>query len=126
MIKFILKRMLYVFPTMFIISILVFATIQLPPGDFVTQMLESMRNQTGSVNWSPEFEAAMRDRYGLNEPVTVQYAKWIGNIILKGDFGYSFQYSEPAEKMITDRMGMTLLVSLCSFVFTWIVALPIG
>lgn len=126
MIQFILKRLLYVLPTMFIISLLVFATIQLPPGDFVTQMLESMRNQTGSVNWSPEFEAAMRDRYGLNEPVTVQYAKWIGNIVLKGDFGYSFQYSEPAEKMITDRMGMTLLVSLCSFVFTWLVALPIG
>ena len=38
----------------------------------------------------------MRDRYGLNEPMPVQYVKWIGNIILHGDFGYSFQYSEPA------------------------------
>lgn len=126
MLKYILKRLLYVIPTMFIISMLVFVTIQLPPGDFVTQMLENMRNQTGSATWSPEFEAAMRDRYGLNEPVTVQYAKWISNIVLKGDFGYSFQYSEPAEKMITDRMGMTLLVSFSSFVFTWLIALPIG
>ena len=56
-----------------------------------------MRNQSGaSATWTPEFEAAMRERYGLNEPLPVQYVKWIGNIILHGDFGYSFQYSEPA------------------------------
>jgi len=126
MTKYILKRLLYVIPTMFIISILVFVTIQLPPGDYVNQMLENMRNQSGSVNWSPEFEAAMRERYGLNEPVPVQYVKWIGNILLRGDFGYSFQNNEPSQKIIWDRMGMTLLVSFSSFVFTWVVALPIG
>jgi peptide/nickel transport system permease protein len=126
MLKYILKRLLYVIPTMFVISILVFVTIQLPPGDFVTQMIENMRNQTGGASWSPEFEAAMRDRYGLNEPVTTQYAKWIGNIVLHGDFGYSFQNNEPAEKIIWDRMGMTIVVSFSSFVFTWMVALPIG
>lgn len=126
MLKYVLKRLLYVFPTMFVISILVFITIQLPPGDYVTQMLENMRNQSGSVNWSPEFEAAMRERYGLNEPVSSQYIKWISNIILHGDFGYSFQNSEPAEKMIMDRMGMTIVVSFSSFIFTWVVALPIG
>ena len=126
MAKYILKRMLYVVPTMFIISILVFITIQLPPGDYVTNMLDSMRNQTGGATWSPEFEAAVRDRYGLNEPLPVQYFKWIGNIVLRGDFGYSFDNSEPAEKMIGDRLGMTLVVSFSSFVFTWLVALPIG
>lgn len=126
MLKYILKRLFYVIPTMFIISVLIFFTIQLPPGDYVTQMLENMRNQSGTVNWSPEFEAAMRERYGLNEPMAVQYVKWISNIALRGDFGYSFQNSEPAEKMISDRMGMTLVVSISSFIFTWLVALPIG
>jgi peptide/nickel transport system permease protein len=126
MAKYILNRLLYVLPTMFIISVVVFATIQLPPGDYVTNMLDQMRNQTGSSSWSPEFEAAMRERYGLNEPLPVQYYKWITNIIFHGDFGYSFQNSEPAEKMIGDRMGMTLVISFASFVFTWIVALPIG
>jgi peptide/nickel transport system permease protein len=126
MAKYILKRLLYVIPTMFIISVLVFITIQLPPGDYVTQMIESMRNQSGSVNWSPQFEAAMRERYGLNEPVPAQYLKWIGNILLHGDFGYSFQNNEPSQKIIWDRMGMTLVVSFASFVFTWVVALPIG
>ncbi len=126
MAKYILKRLLYVIPTMVIISMVVFTTIQLPPGDYVTQMIEAMRNQTGGTTWSPEFEAAMRDRYGLNEPVTVQYTKWIGNILLHGDFGYSFQNSEPAEVVIRDRMGMTLVVSISSFVLTWMIALPIG
>jgi len=126
MLKYVLKRLLYVIPTMFIISVLVFVTIQLPPGDYVTQMLEAMRNQTGGTTWSPEFTEAMRDRYGLNEPVTTQYVKWISNIILKGDFGYSFQNSEPAEKIIWDRMGMTLVISFSSLIFTWAVALPIG
>jgi peptide/nickel transport system permease protein len=121
-----LKRLLYVVPTMFVISILVFITIQLPPGDYVTQMLESMRNQSGTVTWSPQFEQAMRERYGLNEPLPVQYIKWIGNIVLHGDFGYSFQNNEPSQKIIWDRMGMTLVVSFASFVFTWVVALPIG
>jgi peptide/nickel transport system permease protein len=126
MLKYILKRFLYLIPTLFIISIVIFATIQLPPGDYVTQMLENMRNQSGGASWSPEFEAAMRNRYGLNEPMPVQYYKWLSNIVLHGDFGYSFQYSEPAEKMILDRIGMTIVVSFASFIFTWMVALPIG
>lgn len=126
MAKYILKRLLYVVPTMLIISIVVYITIQLPPGDYVTNMLENMRNQTGGTTWSPEFTEIMRERYGLNEPLPVQYLKWIGNIVLRGDFGYSFQNSEPAVKMIADRMGMTLVVSFSSFVFTWLVALPIG
>ncbi len=127
MAKFVLKRLLYVIPTMFIISIVVFVTIQLPPGDYVSNMLEQMRNQTGSSStYSPEFIDAMKDRYGLNEPLPVQYVKWISNIILRGDYGYSFQNSEPAEKMISDRIGMTLVVSFSSFIFSWMVALPIG
>ncbi len=125
MAKYIVKRLLYAIPTLFIISILVFGTIQLPPGDFVSNMMEQMRNQSG-VTWSPQFAESMRERYGLNEPMPTQYIKWIGNIILHGDFGYSFQNSQPSEKMISDRMGMTLVVSFASFVFTWVVALPIG
>ena len=125
MVKYILKRLLYTVPMMFVISLLVFITIQLPPGDYVTNMVEQMRNQQGT-NWTPEFEEAMRERYGLKQPVTTQYVKWIKNIVLHGDFGYSFQNNEPSQKIIWDRLGMTLLVAFSSFVFTWMVALPIG
>lgn len=127
MAKYILKRLLLVIPTMYIISLLVFLTIQLPPGDYVSVMLDNMRNQqTGGTTWTPEFEEAMRERYGLKEPIYTQYYKWVKNIVVHGDFGYSFFYSEPSEDMITARIGMTLAVSLSSFVFTWMIALPIG
>jgi peptide/nickel transport system permease protein len=125
MAKYILKRLLYMIPMMFVVSLLVFVTIQLPPGDYVSAMIEQMRNQQGT-NWSPQFEAAMRDRYGLNQPITTQYAKWIGNIVLHGDFGYSFQNNEPSQKIIWDRLGMTVLIAFSSFMFSWVVALPIG
>jgi peptide/nickel transport system permease protein len=125
MAKYILKRLLYMIPMMFVVSLLVFVTIQLPPGDYVSAMIEEMRNQQGT-NWSPQFEAAMRDRYGLNQPITTQYAKWMGNIVLHGDFGYSFQNNEPSQKIIWDRLGMTMLIAFSSFMFSWVVALPIG
>jgi peptide/nickel transport system permease protein len=125
MAKYILKRLLYMIPMMFVVSLLVFITIQLPPGDYVSAMIEEMRNQQGT-NWSPQFEAAMRDRYGLNQPITTQYAKWMGNIVLHGDFGYSFQNNEPSQKIIWDRLGMTILIAFSSFMFSWVFALPIG
>jgi peptide/nickel transport system permease protein len=62
----------------------------------------------------------------LNEPLHVQYMKWVGNIVLHGDFGYSFATRQPAEKMIGDRLGLTVVLSLASLLFTWVVALPIG
>lgn len=126
MLKYLLKRLLYVIPTMFIISIIVFVTVQLPPGDFVSTMLENMRKQTNGQTFSPQYEAAMRERYGLDEPVYVQYYKWARNILVDGDFGYSVMNAAPAEKMIVDRIGMTIVVAFASFVFTWMVALPIG
>jgi peptide/nickel transport system permease protein len=110
---------------MFVISLLIFVTIQLPPGDYVTSMVEQMRNQQGT-NWSPQFEESMRERYGLKQPVTVQYSKWAKNIVLHGDFGYSFQNNRPSQEVIGDRIGMTILVALASFIFSWAVALPIG
>jgi peptide/nickel transport system permease protein len=125
MAKYILRRLLYMVPMLFIVSLLVFVTIQLPPGDYVSAMISEMRNQQGT-NWSAQFEQAMRERYGLNEPVTTQYAKWIQNIVLHGDFGYSFQNDAPSQKVIWDRLGMTVLIAFASFMFSWMVALPIG
>jgi len=125
MTKFILKRLLYMIPMLFVVSLLVFVTIQLPEGDYVTAMIEQMRNQQGT-NWSPQFEDAMRERYGLNESVLTQYLKWIENIVLHGDFGYSFQNNGPSQQIMWDRLGMTLVVTFSSFIFSWMVALPIG
>jgi peptide/nickel transport system permease protein len=125
MAKYILRRLLYVIPIMFVISVLIFVTIHLPPGDPITKLLENMRLQQG-VTFSQQDLDMMRGRYGLNEPLPVQYVKWIGNILLHGDFGYSFTKREPSELVIGDLLPLTIVVSFASLIFTWVVALPIG
>jgi len=125
MAKYILKRLLYVIPVLFIISVLVFVTIHLPPGDPITKLLENMRVQQG-ITFSEQDLAMMRSRYGLDDPIPVQYVKWIGNIVLHGDFGYSFTKREASEVVIGDLLGLTIVVSLASLIFTWVVSLPIG
>lgn len=122
--KFLLRRALYAVFTVWVISILAFAVIQLPPGDYVTDLVNQMRAQAGDV--SPEWEARMRQIYGFDDPLLVQYYKWIRNIILRGQFGYSFFYRRDAAVLITERLPMSFAIALLSTIFVWTVALPIG
>jgi peptide/nickel transport system permease protein len=125
MLKYVLRRLLYMIPVMFVISILIFTTIQLPPGDPVTKMMENMRTQI-NVQFSEQDLEMMKARFGYGGSLPEQYVKWIGNIMLHGDFGYSFYKRETAGKVIADLMPLTIAVSFVSFIFTWVVALPIG
>ncbi len=125
MTTYIVRRVLYMIPVMFIISIVIFTTIQLPPGDPITKMIENQRLQQGRI-FSEEDIAMMQARFGYGDPLPVQYFKWIRSIVLHGDFGYSFYKNESAGKVIADLMPLTIVISLFSFIFTWVVALPIG
>jgi peptide/nickel transport system permease protein len=87
----------------------------------VTQMISS-----GMDELPPGFEQQLREQYGLDQPVYVQYYKWMRNIITKGDFGYSFVYRRDAKVIITERLPITFVVSSFSVFFSWLVALPIG
>ena len=69
---------------------------------------------------------ALRKRYGLDQPVYVQYLKWIGNIVLRGDFGRSMQWNRPVSELIWERMLWTVVISFSTMIFTWVVAFPIG
>ncbi|MFN2108882.1 MAG: ABC transporter permease [Anaerolineae bacterium] len=122
--KYLLRRGLYALFTVWVISILAFAIIQLPPGDYVTDLIDDLRAQAGNV--PPEWEERMRQIYGFDDPFIVQYYKWMRNIVLKGQFGYSFFYKRDAGEMIVERLPMSFALSLFSTLFVWIVALPIG
>jgi peptide/nickel transport system permease protein len=124
MLKYMVRRFLYALFTVWVISLLSFAVIQLPPGDYVTDMVNELRAQAGDV--SPEWEQRMREVYGMDDPFIVQYFKWIRNIIFKGQFGYSFFYKRDAAEMITERLPMSFALSFLSMLFVWVVALPIG
>lgn len=125
MVKYVARRSLYMVVTIFIISIISFIVIQLPPGDYVTNLIGRMY-ATGTKEIPVEYEQMMRETYGLDQPLIVQYWKWITNIVTKGRFGYSFIYQQDASKMIAERLPMSFALSFFSMIFVWIVALPIG
>lgn len=114
-------------PTLLVISVVSFVIIQAPPGDMLTHRLAHLEEQgaLGSVSAQEQLEE-MRERYGLNDPVAIQYLRWIGGIVLRGDFGDSFTYEMPVMELIRERIGMTFALTLSTLVFTWIVAIPIG
>jgi len=124
MFEYILKRFLIMIPTVIIISIISFWVIQLPPGDFVSTYA-AQAAQEGEVLDTAELRE-MREVYGLNDSFFTQYRKWISGIIFRGDFGFSFQWNKKVSDLIMSRMGLTLMVSLTTMLFTYLVSIPIG
>lgn len=125
MIRFLARRTVYMLLTVWVISIISFVLIQLPPGDYVTKMVSQMMAQ-GADKISPEVVTALREQYGLNDPIYVQYAKWVRNIIFEGNFGYSLTFRRDAVDIIMERLPLTLIVTGASVIFIWVVALPVG
>lgn len=121
--RFIVRRLLGLVPFLVLVSVTVFAVIKLPPGDFVDKYAAALASSGENVD--PAMLTAMRIQYGLDQPWIVQYWIWVSHL-LRGDFGYSFQWQQPVSALIGERMGLTLLLSLATLLFTWAIALPIG
>ncbi len=121
---YIFNRILWAIPILFGASVLSFAIIQLPPGDYLTAVMAAMRSTGESVEQSQlDF---LRERYGLDQPMIVQYWKWISGIILRGDFGQSFIYNRPVDDLLWERLGLTFVLAFSSMIFVWVVSFPIG
>jgi peptide/nickel transport system permease protein len=121
---FILRRILWAIPTLIVVSFISFVIIQLPPGDYVTAYVAELRH---SGEYITEIqEAQIRADLGLSDPILQQYFRWISAIVLHGDFGHSFHWNAPVSDLIWGRLGITLLLSSLSLVFTWAIAIPIG
>ncbi len=123
MLRYIIKRVLTMIPTLCAISVLVFIIIQLPPGDFLTTQIAELRAQGMDANNAKiEF---LRQQYGLDRPMWEQYAIWLFGM-LQGDFGYSFEYDLPVTEVVGDRLYLSFLLSFATILFTWAMAFPIG
>ncbi len=123
MFALIARRLLWMVPTLFIISLVSFALIQLPPGDIVTSTLKDLEQQGQRV--SEERIAALRAMYHLDDPMPVQYLRWIGGF-LQGNMGYSIRYQQPVNRLVMERLGLTVLIAVASILFTWVLAMPAG
>jgi peptide/nickel transport system permease protein len=123
LIHYIARRILIMIPTLFIISLISFILIQLPPGDTLTSYMVTLEQQGDPID--QQTIDGLRIRYGLDRPLHEQYLLWISGI-LQGDFGYSFNLRMPVKDVIWERLGLTLAVTLSSLIFSWVVAFPIG
>jgi peptide/nickel transport system permease protein len=123
MLQFIIRRLAIFFPMLFIMSIVSFAIIQAPPGDFLTDYVARLR-AGGELVDQGEIEALTR-RYGLDQPMYVQYTKWIWGV-LHWDLGQSIEWQKPINELVNERLAMTLVLGLFTIIFTWTLALPIG
>ena len=123
MLVYLLRRMGLALVTCLFISILTFVIIRLPPGDFVDAYIASLAASGSTV--SLEQAEAMRRDYGLDQPLPVQYLRWMGRVLV-GDFGVSMVWRRPVAEVIGDRLWLTMLVSLAALFLTWAIALPIG
>ncbi len=121
---YVLRRILGMIPTLLLASMVAFAIIQLPPGDFATSYIANLAAQ-GDTS-SMEALETLRATYGLDQPVYSQYAKWMSGILTRGDFGISFEFREPVSSLIWAPIWLTIWLSLASLLLTWIIAFPIG
>lgn len=124
MLQFIMKRLLYLIPVLIAISIVTFAIIDLPPGDYLSAYIATLEADGASID--SERAAQLRERYGLDEPLLVRYGKWFSNIILRGDFGYSLEHKRDVIDVLGERMGLTVFISIATVFITWIIAIPLG
>ena len=123
LLAYIIKRILYAIPFFFLVSLVAFALIQAPPGDYLTTFAATLA-QSGDIVDQERLEA-LRVRYGLDQPFLVQYWKWITGVV-QGDFGVSFEWQQPVADLIWERMALSVTLALSTLVFTWALAFPIG
>jgi peptide/nickel transport system permease protein len=124
MLEYIVRRVIVLIPLLFIITVISFALIQLPPGDFLSIYI--MRLKVQGIEIQQGEIDQLKAMYALDQPVYAQYLRWIGNILLRGDFGRSFQWGQPVSEIIGERIVLTMVVSLLTIIFTWAASIPIG
>jgi peptide/nickel transport system permease protein len=124
MTRFVIRRVLYMIPTLIAISFVAFIIIQLPPGDFLTTYVNSLQKAGQSVDNAQLL--ALKKRYGLDQGFLVQYWKWISGIIFHLDFGQSFEYNRAVSSLLAERLPLTIALGVCTLLFSWAVALPSG
>ena len=121
--RHIVRRLLAMIPVLFMISILTFIVIQLPPGDFVDSYVKARRAAGDQI--SVQEETSLRVRYGVNDPPPQQYLRWMGGI-LHGNLGYSLELNQPVSTVVMSRLPYTIIIGILSTVMLYGIAIPIG
>lgn len=120
---FIIRRLMYLAVLLWLISVVSFVVIEIPPGDYLSSHIARMVAQGASVH--QEEIATLRSQYGLDLPVYLRYFKWLWKL-LHGNLGISFRWNRPVTDLIAERLPLTVMISLLAMSFTFAVGIPIG
>ncbi len=123
MLSYIVRRIFIMIPTLVMISALIFAIMEWPPGNYFDTYVAELEAQ-GEPADLKEIEE-LRAEYGFDKPPIGRYFRWVTGLV-QGDMGYSFEYELPVRDVVGSRLWLTLLVSFVSVFFTWVIAFPIG
>ncbi len=124
MLTFIVRRTVQLIPLVIAISVIIFGVIQLPPGDYLTTYIQQL--ELSGTEVAEGTVESLRRQYALDQPPVIQYFRWVANIVFRGDLGRSFMWQRPVREVIGDRIGMSMMISLISIAFSWLIAIPIG
>ncbi|MBI1727110.1 MAG: ABC transporter permease, partial [Candidatus Rokubacteria bacterium] len=116
--QYVLRRVALAVPTLFLVSVIVFTMMRAMPGDVVTRMVEGHA-------YAPTLDA-LRKELGLDRPAYVQYADWIGGIVLRGDFGSSYWTRQPIWEEFAARFPVTLELALLTIVVSVVMGIGVG
>ncbi|TWD75163.1 peptide/nickel transport system permease protein [Kribbella amoyensis] len=124
MLRYLVRRLLWMVVTLAAISFVTFVVIKLPPGDYTSTVIANAEARGQDI---PDSQIAeLKRHYGLDKPFIVQYWTWISGVVLHGDLGQSFAWNQSVASLIGNRVLLSILLSLGSLLFVWAIAFPIG
>ena len=130
--RYAVYRFITMLLTLWVVSLLIFVIINLPPGDYLSNQIAELR-ATGQAEGVAKAEF-LRTEYALDRPIWEQYLIWVGMApgpqgwygLLQGNFGWSFEFDRPVDEIVGDALWLTVLVNLAAVLFVYVVALPLG
>lgn len=122
--RYLIQRFFYMIFLLWMVSILTFIIIQLPPGDYLSTYISRLEQASGT-SLDDDVIQGLRDQYGLDLPLYQRYFKWSSSI-LSGDFGFSYDWQRPVRDLIGERLALTFALAILSAIFTYSLAIPIG
>ena len=121
--NYVFQRLVYMIFILWLVSVVTFVVIQLPPGDYLSTYIS--RLEQAGEELSDEAVENLRRQYGLDLPLYLRYFKWFGQVI-QGEFGFSFDWQQPVKDIIGERLALTFTIAILSAIFTFALAIPIG
>ena len=118
-----LWRGVFAVVVLLLVTVVAFFIVELPPGDYVTDLVARLRSSGAQVTL--EMEAALRHQYGVDRPVYVRYLLWMGKMI-RGEMGLSYEWRRPVRDLIAERLPLSIMISILTLIVTYAIAIPIG